>query len=160
MGAPGAVGIPFTLPSGAIVTVNTNGKYSYNPNGKFETLALGDTATDKFTYTITDAHGASSTETVTVTIQGANDAPVVANPIADQTVAEEGTVSFAFPANTFSDADGGSLTYTTSALPSWLNFTPATRTFSGTAPVDFNGFLDITVTATDPSVIRHRTPSA
>ena len=42
----------------------------------FESLAVGETATDTFTYTITDGTS-TSTATVTVTIQGANDLPTV-----------------------------------------------------------------------------------
>ncbi|SDR49208.1 VCBS domain-containing protein [Pseudovibrio sp. Tun.PSC04-5.I4] len=52
------------------VTVNADGTFSYDPNGKFEHLGAGETATDTFTYTVTDAVGESSTETVTVTING------------------------------------------------------------------------------------------
>ena len=60
------------------VTNNNDGTFSYDPNGQFEHLAVGETATDTFTYTVTDPSGVSSTETVTVTVTGQNDAPVVA----------------------------------------------------------------------------------
>ncbi|KZL17267.1 VCBS domain-containing protein [Pseudovibrio sp. WM33] len=52
------------------VIVNADGTFSYDPNGKFDHLEAGETATDTFTYTVTDAAGESSTETVTVTING------------------------------------------------------------------------------------------
>ena len=42
-------------------------------------LAPGETATDSFTYTVTDNNGLSSTKTATVTITGQNDAPVAVN---------------------------------------------------------------------------------
>jgi VCBS repeat-containing protein len=61
------------------VSLNTDGTFSYNPNGKFEHLKAGQTATDTFTYTVTDRLGASSTETVTVTIVGQNDGPQANN---------------------------------------------------------------------------------
>ena len=57
--------------------------------------------------------------------------------------ATEGTpFSFTFAANTFGDADGDPLTYTAQlsgggALPAWLSFDGATRTFSGT-PASLN----------------------
>jgi Putative Ig domain len=35
------------------------------------------------------------------------------------------------------------------ALPGWLSFNASTRTFSGTPPQDFNGTLDLKVTASD-----------
>jgi VCBS repeat-containing protein/probable HAF family extracellular repeat protein len=67
-------------PTGTIgkVTNNNDGTFTYEPNGKFEFLGVGETATDKFTYAVTDNHGASSTATATVTIHGENDAPIAA----------------------------------------------------------------------------------
>jgi len=37
------VGQPVTLASGAIVTLNTDGSFAYDPNGQFESLNAGDT---------------------------------------------------------------------------------------------------------------------
>jgi hypothetical protein len=62
----------------------------------------------------------------------------VANPIPDQAATEDKVFCFVFASNTFNDSHGGSsLTYTatlspTGALPGWLTFTQATRTFRGT----------------------------
>ena len=50
-----------TLPSGASVTINANGSYTYNPLSAFQGLSTGQTATDSFTYTMGDAAGAQST---------------------------------------------------------------------------------------------------
>ena len=62
--------------SGARITISSGGQITYNPNGQFESLGAGDTATDTFQYTMVDAHGnESGLATVTVTINGANDAP-------------------------------------------------------------------------------------
>ncbi|MEI9924472.1 MAG: VCBS domain-containing protein [Bradyrhizobium sp.] len=58
------------------VISNSNGTFSYDPNGAFVSLKAGATATDQFRYTVKDGSGASSTATVTVTITGQNDAPV------------------------------------------------------------------------------------
>jgi len=66
------------LASGAIATINGN-SISYDPNGQFDSLAVGETTTDTFTYTVTDndPRGALTDEaTVTVVIEGVNDAPV------------------------------------------------------------------------------------
>jgi hypothetical protein len=89
----------------------------------------------------------------TVSITAVNEAPVVANAIPDQGVAEDTAWSFQFAANAFTDVDS-SLGYTAtlgdgSALPSWLSFNAATRTFSGTPPLNFNGPIDLKVTASD-----------
>ena len=59
------------------VTNNSDGTFSYDPNGLFDSLGLGQTATDTFAYTVADNHGASSTATATVTVIGQNDAPVI-----------------------------------------------------------------------------------
>ncbi|MFY0662846.1 MAG: VCBS domain-containing protein [Shimia sp.] len=58
------------------VTNNGDGTFNYDPNGAFESLAVGETATDTFTYTVDDGNGGTAIETVTITIQGQNDAPV------------------------------------------------------------------------------------
>ena len=64
-----------TLPSGASVTVNANGSYSYNPLSAFQGLSTGQTASDSFTYTMQDGAGAQDTATVNLTINGISDAP-------------------------------------------------------------------------------------
>ncbi|MBA4801326.1 MAG: tandem-95 repeat protein [Euryhalocaulis sp.] len=74
-GSGSNVGVQVTLGSGATLTMAGNGTYIYNPNDQFETLALGETATDSFTYTVSDGNGATDTATVTVNIIGENDAP-------------------------------------------------------------------------------------
>ncbi len=85
----------------------------------------------------------------------ANQAPTLANPLADQAVPEGVPLNIVVPANTFADADAGdTLSYSASqadgtALPTWLNFDPATRTFSGTPDDAQVGSLDLRVTATD-----------
>ena len=76
-GSAGAVGTQIVLTSGALLTLNANGTFSYDPNGVFESLAVGTSDTDSFTYTVDDGNGGSETATVTVTIDGVNDAPVV-----------------------------------------------------------------------------------
>ena len=67
----------------------------------------------------------------------ANRAPVVANPIPDQSASEGTGFTFQFASNAFSDPDGDTLTYAATlvgggALPAWLNVHASTRTFSGT----------------------------
>ena len=80
--------------------------------------------------------------------------PTVLNEILDQG-APVGTVfSYQFPADTFGDTDGDTLTYTATKgdgnpLPLWLDFDDASRTFSGT-PADADiGTVTVKVTASD-----------
>ncbi|MGB0852869.1 MAG: beta strand repeat-containing protein [Pikeienuella sp.] len=77
-GQAGAVGTAFSLASGALLTVNADGTFDYDPNGQFEGLNVGQQGTDSFTYTIDDGF-TTSTATATVTIDGVNDNPVAIN---------------------------------------------------------------------------------
>jgi len=92
-----------------------------------------------------------------LTVQNVNDAPVVAHAAPNQTATQNAAFSYTLPADTFTDIDvGDSLTLNASlangnALPSWLNFNPATGTFSGTPANADVGALSIMVTATDGS---------
>ena len=61
------------------VTWNANGKFTYDPNGKFNELQAGDSATDSFSYTISDGQGGTDTAVVTITISGLPNNPPVAN---------------------------------------------------------------------------------
>ncbi len=72
----GNVGSQITLASGALLTVNGDGTYSYDPNGAFEYLGAGDSASDSFSYTVSDGNGGFDTATVTIIVNGSNDAPI------------------------------------------------------------------------------------
>jgi uncharacterized repeat protein (TIGR02543 family) len=83
-----------------------------------------------------------------------NQAPFVSNTIPDQGAQASTPFSFAFAANTFTDPESGTLTYTATKaddtpLPTWLTFTPGTRTFSGTPTNGDVGTVTVKVTATD-----------
>jgi VCBS repeat-containing protein len=60
------------------VSINVNDTVHYDPNGQFQTLVAGQTALDSFTYSVSDGYS-TATGTVTITIAGVNDPPVVAN---------------------------------------------------------------------------------
>jgi VCBS repeat-containing protein len=81
----GAVGGPVLLASGARVTISAAGDFVYDPNGAFAALEDGQTASDSFTYTVSDQGGLSDTATVFLTIQGATERGVtlVGGPGAD-----------------------------------------------------------------------------
>ncbi|WRH74564.1 MAG: putative Ig domain-containing protein [Sphingobium sp.] len=105
------------------------------------------------TVTASDGSLTASDEFV-LTVNAVNDAPVVAAAITDQSVNEDTAWSYQVPAGTFSDVDGDILTYSAKlangdALPAWLAFDAATRTFSGTPTPNFNGDISLTVTASD-----------
>lgn len=77
---PVAPGAPATLQVlyGSL-TMNADGSYRYvvdNSNPVVNALSPGQTLTEVFTYQVTDKGGLSAIATLTITIQGANDAPV------------------------------------------------------------------------------------
>lgn len=75
------LGESITLASGAEVTLNGDGTFDYNPNSQFEDLNEGDTATDSFTYTVSDGNSGTATADVTITVDGAvdNNPPTATN---------------------------------------------------------------------------------
>ncbi len=74
------VGAPITLSSGALLTLNADGTFTYDPNGRFETLGVGEIDSDSFTYTISD-RSFTSTASVNLTINGVNDPPTLISAI-------------------------------------------------------------------------------
>lgn len=70
-----AVSVIDTGSTQGLVALNA-GAVTYHPNGAFESLALGQSASDGFSYTISDPGGLTATAAVTVTVQGENDPPV------------------------------------------------------------------------------------
>ncbi|MEX0285417.1 MAG: Ig-like domain-containing protein, partial [Paracoccaceae bacterium] len=128
------------------VTNNGDGTFDYDPNGAFEALAEGETATDTFTYTVDDGNGGTSTETVTITVTGQNDAPV-ALEVTD-TVDEDGpgiTISSAF-----SDVDASDLH--TFSVDTTGSLGAVTNNANGTFDYDPNGAFEVLAegeTATD-----------
>jgi VCBS repeat-containing protein len=131
-----------TGPANGTVTINANGTYTYTPNANFN-------GTDSFTFQANDGELLSNASRVTFNVAAVNDAPIVAEILADQSSPEDTAVNFTLPASSFSDVDGDALTYTVSELPSWLSFDAATRSFSGTPPLNYFGDVVVTVTATD-----------
>jgi len=114
--------------------------------------------------TSTDALGGTTEFTGEAQIiANVNDAPTLANAIADQSATQGQAFSFTVPANTFADVDGDTLSYSVElvdengatvgdgSLPSWLSFDAATGTFSGTPADGDVGVVNVKVTATDGS---------
>ena len=139
------------------LTLNVDGSYSYaldNASLGVQSLAEGQVVTEIFAYQATDGL-VSTPSTLTVTITGTNDAPIVAVPLQDTSTLEDQPFVFQVPAGTFTDIDQGDvLTYHAtladgSALPSWLKFDATTLTFSG-IPSNWDvGVFSVSVTATD-----------
>ena len=65
----------FSAAGAALEVTNLADGIQYGTTAAFEYLAAGETATDSFSYTVTDSAGVETTQEVTVTVIGANDAP-------------------------------------------------------------------------------------
>jgi len=72
----GSVGVAKAGSNGGLFTINSNGSMTFNTNGNFESLAVGETRDTSVTYTVSDGHGGTDTATVTMTVTGVNDAPI------------------------------------------------------------------------------------
>lgn len=66
-----------TSVAGATITINADGTLNYAPGDVFATLSDGDSATDTFSYTMTDGFGGTSTAQVTVNVTGFGSAPTI-----------------------------------------------------------------------------------
>jgi len=109
-GQAGGVGNQITLGSGALLKVNADGTFDYDPNGAFDDLNSGETGTDSFSYQVSDGNGGFDTATVTLTIEGSDDNTA---PVADNdgfTVGEDDSLTGQNLFANDSDADGDGLT--------------------------------------------------
>eukprot|EP00918_Siedleckia_nematoides_P001542 GHVU01003645.1.p1 GENE.GHVU01003645.1~~GHVU01003645.1.p1 ORF type:complete len:684 (+),score=76.08 GHVU01003645.1:1015-3066(+) len=105
-GAAGTLGQALTGTYGQL-TLNADGSYTYVANqDAADALDAGETPTDVFNYTVSDGTGSlnsdgtdntTDTATITITILGANDAPVAQNDVG--VIVENGTLTVANSAN-------------------------------------------------------------
>ena len=87
---PGA-GLTINLASGATLTVQQDGSYTFDPNGGYESLGLGQSAIETFTYIVQDAEGLSNNDgsatdsvaTLTITINGEADYDFAVTKVVD-----------------------------------------------------------------------------
>ena len=124
-----------------IITVNAEGEY---------TVSVGNssscTATDAIVVTFRDPTDAAC--------EGANQSPVVADPIPDSPAQREGELfTYVLPENAFTDPDGDELTITVNlgAAGEFLAYNEASRTIEGELVLGTAGTYTVTVTATDPN---------
>ena len=78
--ATGSTDATFTTDYGKLTLDPATGQWTYalnNASDKVQQLNAGETKVETFEVTVTDAHGATSTQTISVTITGTNDIPVI-----------------------------------------------------------------------------------
>ena len=133
--------------------------YALDPD-RANRLALGRVENDRFKVRASDGTAQSEQRTITIQVEGSNDAPAVGVAIPDRTAARRATLpSFPVPANAFRDPEGDTLRYqarlvvngVAQALPTWLSFNQASGVFTnnGTVPESAPDALVIEVTAND-----------
>ena len=121
------------------LTIQSNGSYVYVANkAAADALDDGDTATDVFTYTISDGNNGSDTATITITVVGIDDNPVGVNDTG--AVDEDATLSVNSGSGVLSndtDADDSS-SLTVSAISGGTVGQALTGTY-GTLTLNSNG---------------------
>lgn len=128
------------------VTVDGSGNITYDPNGQFEALNNNESDIDSFDYTVSDGNEGTDTATVTVTVNGVNDAPVLtaSSATTNEDTAVDITLNFADP------DDSVFTTSCSSSDGTWADDTTnkdGSGTFTPTA--DFNGTASLSCTVTD-----------
>ncbi|MBC3873681.1 calcium-binding protein [Undibacterium flavidum] len=117
------------------------------------TPAVSNLGTLSLTLWGTDNYGLALGQNLTMTVNPANRAPVLAVALPDQTATQSTAFTYTIPSSSFTDPDAGdTLSYSAtladgSVLPVWLSFNATTRVFSGT-PTSA-GTISVKVTAKD-----------
>ena len=136
--------------NGVTVVADGVGHLTITPDANRNGLAT-------FDYEVEDSTGLTSIARVTLTIQGVNDAPVIAN-VGPLGGTEDTAFSFTLSASLFTDVDGDALLIGLqgaggTALPAWISFNPQTLTISGTPPTNINGDVVVELTASDGRIV-------
>ncbi|WP_341218465.1 Ig-like domain-containing protein, partial [Neptunomonas phycophila] len=135
----------YTTPSFGTVIIDAQGNATYTPGTSF-------TGTDSFTYTVL-SNGTYETATVTINVNPPANADPTSSAVGNQTANDGELFSLNISGN-FADADGDTLTYSASGLPTGLTLDAATGIISGTLGSSAstqiaNGEYGITITAND-----------
>jgi VCBS repeat-containing protein len=104
-----------TAAAPAGLSFNSDGSFSYVPQAIDNQLDSGETRTVTFDYVANDGTTISAPATVTITISGANDAPVSGGNVAAAGSEDAGSITGTVPGA--SDVDDEALTYSLVGLP-------------------------------------------
>jgi VCBS repeat-containing protein len=144
---------PDTDPLRVASAYSPDGTVAINPDGTITfSPALNFTGATTILYEISDGQGGMATATVAITVTPVNDAPVVDTPLPNQADLDGTPVSVA-TADSFSDIDRTTLTFSATGLPAGLTIDPATGVISGTLSAGASqvggGIYRVAVSASD-----------
>ncbi|WP_054772567.1 VCBS domain-containing protein [Methylogaea oryzae] len=117
------------------LAVDSTGKWTYslnNDSSNVQSLAAGEHHTESFTVRVTDDKGAFVDQTVTVTVNGTNDAPVVSGAVTGAATEDGASSSLNALANA-SDVDHNTtlnVTNVPTTLPAGVSYDAGTHTFT------------------------------
>ncbi len=134
---------PTVAPTNGTVVINADGTYTYTPNANFH-------GTDTFTYEVSDGNGGKDSATVTITVNADNDIPVAVDDAA--TTDEDKPITGASLLGNDTDADGQTLTITTTPVVPPAHGTVvinADGTYTYTPNANFNGTDTFTYEVSD-----------
>ena len=113
---PITLNTPHILQGGGTITFLANGTYVFNPGTAYDSLNVGQTVIESITYTINDGSGANGgagftdTATLTLTVEGANDAPTISTTVTSINYAEDAPATVINSAIDLADVDSAQLT--------------------------------------------------
>lgn len=114
------------------------------------TPGLSDSGVLHLQLTAIDKQGHRVATTFSLTVENTNQAPLLAQPVADQATANGVAFSLTLPEQMFTDPDAGDTgTMSVAGLPEWMSFDSASGTFSGTPGWGDAATSAISVTWTD-----------
>ena len=126
------------------LTIGANGTYTYVANrSAADDLDAGDTATDVFTYRVTDTTGATATADITITVTGINDVPTAS----DKTVSTTEDTPYVFSTSDFGYTDADDDDALVSIKITTLETNGALQYYNGSTWVDVT--LNQVITASD-----------
>ena len=132
--------------NGGTFTVSSDGSASFDASTDFAAVPAGETTQTEITYTVTDGQGGFDTATVSVTVNGYNDAPE-ANPDA-VIIQEEASVVIDVLSND-TDINGNTLSLVTASADNGFVTINADNTLTYTPNTDFYGTDSINYEITD-----------
>ena len=147
------------LIGGGLASISGN-RISFDPETDFDHLLEGETVTVIIDYTMSDSHGAASNSTVTLTVTGSNDAPVIG--VADTSGGVTEIADGAAGENASTHSESGTIFFTDVELadahtltvnPSGTNYRGSlTAVVSDAATGDGSGAITWTYTVADAAL--------